>query len=146
MATQSKSESIHNPKPPARQVIATRSKAIQLLCAVAMGLLLFAGTTGAQNHSEPCTTPQSYCLFISDVDNSTVQLWTDDGTANNPTFLQGGGAGEGVSCLSGSANVIYGATFFGTQYQISVFNLTNGGTAIGNYQLPPGNIGSLATN
>jgi len=147
MATQSKTESIHNPKQSARQVIATRGKAIRLLCAVAMGLFLFVGTTRAQNHSEPCTTRQSYCLFISDVDNSTIQLWTDDGTANNPTFLQGGGAGEGVSCLSGSANVIYGATFLGgAQYEISVYNLTNGGPAIGNYQLPSGNIGSLATN
>ncbi len=129
------------------KMVAAGMKTLPVLSVFAAAFFLFVGTTRAQNHSEPCTTSHSYCLFISDVDNSTVQLWTDDGTANNPTFLQGGGAGEGVSCLSGSANVIYGATFNGgPRYEISVFNLTNGGTAIGNYQLPSGNIGSLATN
>jgi hypothetical protein len=80
---------------------------VQLLSIAAVVLFLFVGAARAQQNSEPCTLGSSYCLFISDFANGTVQLWRDDGMTGKKDFVKAGGGGEGVSCLSGSSNVMY---------------------------------------
>ncbi len=106
------------------RVLALRHNVHQLLAGVAVALFLFTAIGQAQSPG-PCTSASSYCLFISDFHNQTIQLWTDNGATGIHAFIpRNAGAGEGVSCLSGSANVIYVADYI--DCYISVFNLTNG--------------------
>ena len=89
-----------------------------------VAVFLFTAIGQAQSPG-PCTSGSSYCLFISDFHNQTVQLWTDNGATGIHAFIpRNAGAGEGLSCLSGSANAIYVADYI--DCYISVFNLTNG--------------------
>jgi hypothetical protein len=89
------------------KMVTAGMKALPLLSVIAVAPFLFVGAAHAQNQSEPCTSASSYCLFISDFNGGRVELWTDDGTMVNRDFVPTGGGGEGVSCLSGSANVMY---------------------------------------
>lgn len=105
-------------------VILMRHKVFQLLAGVVVAVFLFTAIGQAQSPG-PCTSGSSYCLFISDFHNQTVQLWTDNGATGIHAFIpRNAGAGEGLSCLSGSANAIYVADYI--DCYISVFNLTNG--------------------
>jgi hypothetical protein len=123
VANQSQTKPTLNPKQPTMQAIAARVNVLRLLSVATVALFLFLGAAHAQT-SGPCISGQSYCLFVSDFHNGTVQLWKDDGTVGNHSFLQGSGGGEGISCLSGSANVMYTAPPFGNN--ISAWNLTTG--------------------
>ena len=147
MATQSWTNRVANlARLTARNLKAAPSR----LSVAAVALLIVVAPISAQN-SEPCTKKTSYCLFITDYGNSQVQLWTDDGkTGHVAKFLtgypQGGtaGAGEGVSCLSGSANVMYTAS--AASASIGVYDLTNGAYMAFAGAFGGGNIASLSTN
>jgi hypothetical protein len=126
------------------------AKFIGLSFVAVMASFVFVGTIHAQN-SEPCTTKGSYCLFVSDYNTDTtgrIQLWSDDGTKCNHNFIgKGAGTGEGVSCLSGSTNLMYTASAY--YDYISVFDLTTGsstGTPLGTTGNLGGIIYSLSAN
>ncbi len=142
MAIQSSSNHIANSARLSLKTLAdSAGKFLQLSSVVAVALLLFVAALSAQN-SEPCTLGSSYCLFISDFQNGTVQLWRDDGMAGKKDFVKAGGGGEGVSCLTGSTNVMYLAN--NTPY-VHVANLTTG-QLLGMTTSLGGNIESLNAN
>src|ERR1019366_4425729 len=143
MANQFQTEPRLNPRQSTMRVIAARVNVLRLLSVATVALFLFLGAAHAQT-SGPCNTAQSYCLFVSDFHNGTVQLWKDNGTVGNHSFLQGAGGGEGISCLSGSANVMYTAPQFATN--ISAWNLTTGAPLPSNTYNEGGSMGSLDAN
>ncbi len=102
MRHRSKTESV-NPEQSTRQVIAPGIKALRVLSVVAVALFVFVGAAHAQG---PCPPSTPNCILVSD--NNGVTVWSDDGrTELNSQLTSDGGGGEGISCISGSTNVLY---------------------------------------
>ena len=77
------------------RVMALKHNVHQLLAGVAVALFLFTAIVQAQSPG-PCSSASSYCLFISDFHNQTIQLWTDNGaTASMPLFRKKRGGRRG---------------------------------------------------
>jgi len=115
-----------NLKSSASRLIELPSRGLPCLSLIAFSLFLFVGTTYAQ--SGPCPAGHFPCILLSDGVAGQVTVWSDDGTTLlNPALLDGGGSGEGIACISGSANVLYVVSLFG----ISVYsmNLNSNGQA-----------------
>ncbi len=131
-----------------KTLTASAAKVAQMFSVVALALLLFVGAAHAQNQSQPCSSDGlSYCLFVSNFSGQNVELCRDDGKICNTSFTQAGtGAGEGVACLAGSANLLYTANY--RSYAIYVFDLINGGKPKGHTQSfnPSGSNGIASLN
>jgi hypothetical protein len=119
------------------RVLAANFK-ISLVLAVAVALFLFVGAAHAQ--SGPCPAGQSPCILVSNIGTNNegyyrqLEVWADSGGGAPliPNFLKcpqggcpggGAGAGEGIACVSGSANVMYIAN---ASNFVNAFNLTTG--------------------
>ncbi len=101
------------------KAIAAGMKTLPHLLVLAGALFLFVGTAHAQ--AGPCPPGQSPCVLVSDLSGypRQVKVYPDAGCLSptctmpiNPSLLGscsggGGGGGEGISCISGSTNVLY---------------------------------------
>ena len=101
MTIQSKAQPTPNPTPLAASSIMT--KIPHLFCTVTVSLFLFIGVAHAQG---PCPPNTPNCILVSDRNGVTV--WSDDGRMElNMGLTSDGGGGEGITCISGSTNVLY---------------------------------------
>jgi len=130
------------------RAIAAGMKTLPHLLVIAAALFLFVGTAHAQ--AGPCPPGQFPCILVSDLSAQQVKVYPDAGgsTPLNPALLGsgGGGAGEGVACLSGGANVLYVA-HNSSSIDVYSMNLNSNNQAPFLNAFPAsGSIAGLATN
>jgi len=115
------------------KAIAAGMKSLPHLLVVAAALFLFVGTAHAQTFRGPCTCDSSCsahnnCLLVTDLNNHQVLQYDTAGCLCKSSFLTGytgGGGGEGLACIAGSAGQGELITS-GNGPDLNVFNLTTG--------------------